>query len=86
MENYWDRKRPLFAKGPIQLQTHGGEIRWRNIFIREIPAEQANEILAQRDARGFVPVFNGKDLEGWAGPVQNYQVDGGSVTCKPGKE
>jgi hypothetical protein len=25
-------------KGPIQLQTHGGEIRWRNIFIRELPA------------------------------------------------
>ena len=37
MENYWDRKKPLFAKGPIQLQTHGGEIRWRNIFLREIP-------------------------------------------------
>ena len=28
MENYWDRTQPLFARGPIQLQTHGGEIRW----------------------------------------------------------
>ena len=36
MENFWDRANPLQAKGPIQLQTHGGEIRWRNIFIREI--------------------------------------------------
>jgi len=36
MENYYDRKTSVPEKGPIQLQTHGGEIRWRNIFIREI--------------------------------------------------
>lgn len=36
MENYYDRKIPVFPKGPIQLQTHGGEIRWRNIYLREI--------------------------------------------------
>ena len=36
MENYYDRATPVPARGPIQLQTHGGEIRWRNIFIREI--------------------------------------------------
>src|SRR4051812_40807150 len=38
MENYWDRTKPLPAKGPIMLQTHGGEIRWRNIYVREIGA------------------------------------------------
>ena len=26
MHNYFNRKRPIFPKGPIQLQTHGGEI------------------------------------------------------------
>ena len=36
MENYWDRSQPLPAKGPVMLQTHGGEIRWRNIFVRDI--------------------------------------------------
>ena len=36
MENYYDRKQPIPARGPIELQTHGGEIRWRNVFIREI--------------------------------------------------
>lgn len=36
MENFWDRSKPLPARGPIMLQTHGGEIRWRNIFVREI--------------------------------------------------
>jgi len=41
MENYWERGKPLPAKGPIMLQTHGGEIRWRNIFAREIGADEA---------------------------------------------
>lgn len=36
-ENFWDRTKPLPAKGPLMLQTHGGEIRWRNIFVRDIP-------------------------------------------------
>lgn len=46
MENYWDRAQPLPAKGPIMLQTHGGEIRWKNLFVREIGAEEAKKILA----------------------------------------
>jgi hypothetical protein len=46
MENYWDRAKPLPAKGPIMLQTHGGEIRWKNIYVREISAEEAAKLLA----------------------------------------
>jgi hypothetical protein len=84
MENFWDRTKPLFAKGPIQLQTHGGEIRWRNIFIREIPPDQANQILRGKD-EGFTAVFNGKDLDGWAGPLDSYEVREGTIVCKPGK-
>jgi hypothetical protein len=50
MENYWDRSQPLPAKGPIMLQTHGGEIRWRNIFVREIGADEAKQILGAAEA------------------------------------
>ncbi len=85
MANYWDRKRPLFAKGPIQLQTHGGEIRWRNVFIREIPPEDANEVLQKRDDDGFNSVFNGRDFTGWAGPLENYEIKDGAIICKPHK-
>ncbi len=85
MENYWDRKKPLWAKGPIQLQTHGGEIRWRNVYLREIPADEANEFLRKHSSPGFTEVFNGKDLSGWGGPVDQYDVKAGAVVCKPGK-
>lgn len=85
LENYWDRKSPLFARGPIQLQTHGGEIRWKNLFLREIPPEEANEILAAAGADGFKPLFDGQTLDGWQGAVENYEVKDGAIVCKPGK-
>jgi hypothetical protein len=52
MENYFDRAQPLPAKGPIMLQTHGGEIRWRNIFVHEIHSDEAENILSGADAKG----------------------------------
>lgn len=48
MENFWDKTQPLPAKGPLMLQTHGGEIRWRNLFLREIGAEEAAKILSEK--------------------------------------
>ncbi len=91
LENYFDRSGPLPKVGPLELQTHGGEIRWRNIFLREIPAEEANAILereslskkgAQSQSKS---IFNGQDFAGWAGPIENYQVVDGAIVCKQGK-
>ena len=48
MSNYFERDKPMPADGPIQLQTHGGEIRWRNVFIREIGKEERDKYLADR--------------------------------------
>jgi Domain of Unknown Function (DUF1080) len=84
MENYWDRSLPLFAKGVIELQTHGGEIQWRNIAIREIGADEANATLAKRTSEGFKPIFDGKTLDGWAGEAKNYEVVDGAIRCKKG--
>lgn len=76
---------PAFPKGPIQLQTHGSEIRWRNVFIREIPAAEANKILAKADEPGFERLDNGKDLSNWVNAVENYEVVDGAIQCKKGK-
>ena len=48
LNNFWDRKtplskrKPLIKRGPIQLQTHGGEISWRNIYVKELSAPHAD--------------------------------------------
>ncbi|MEQ1860766.1 MAG: DUF1080 domain-containing protein [Chthoniobacteraceae bacterium] len=76
---------PAFQKGPIQLQTHGSEIRWRNVFIREIPAEDANKALAADGDKGFTRLDNGKDLSNWQGAVENYEMKDGAIHCKAGK-
>lgn len=83
LENFFDRESPPPPRGAIQLQTHGGEIRWRNVFIREIGALEANRVLIQRCRDGFDTVFNGKDFTGWAGPTEDYVVDEGSIRCRP---
>jgi len=38
LDNYFDRTKPILPRGPIELQTHGSEIRFRNIFIRPFRA------------------------------------------------
>ncbi len=91
MENYWGKQAkenplpPLPRTGKILLQTHGGEIRWRNIFVREIPAVEANALLRKHDAKGFESVFNGRDFTGWDGALDNYEVVDGAIVCKPKK-
>lgn len=88
MENYYDRSIPVPQRGPIYLQTHGAETRFRNIFVREIPSDEANKILVEiGDAggeAGFESLFNGKDLSGWIGAVDNYEVVDGAIRCKAG--
>jgi len=41
LDNFFDRTQPLVARGPVELQTHGSEIRFKNIYVREIPANEA---------------------------------------------
>ena len=36
LTKFWKKEKSLTNQGPIQLQTHGGEIRWRNIFIKDL--------------------------------------------------
>jgi hypothetical protein len=36
LENYWKRGDPLPAAGPIELQHHGDELWFKNIYIKEL--------------------------------------------------
>ncbi len=37
MDNYWDRKLPIFPKEQIELQAHGNHVYYRDIYLRELP-------------------------------------------------
>ncbi len=87
MENYFNRKAPMPKTGPVQLQTHGGEIRWRNVFIREIPGAEANALLraADRTAGFYAILTEATGTKGWGGPIDEYDFVDGVLRCKPGK-
>jgi hypothetical protein len=37
LSNYWEKDKPLPAKGPIELQHHGDHLWFKNIYLRELP-------------------------------------------------
>ncbi len=37
MENYWERDKPIYETGQIELQHHGDPLHFRNIYIKELP-------------------------------------------------
>jgi hypothetical protein len=63
----------------------GGEIRWRNFFVRDSPPDEATRLLSARDEASFTPIFNGRDFTGWAGPLDEYEIVNGTIRCKPKK-
>ncbi len=36
LENYWEKGKPLPARGPIELQHHGNPLEFKNIYIKEL--------------------------------------------------
>jgi len=37
LENYWDRAKPIYPTGQIELQNHGNPLWFKNIYIKELP-------------------------------------------------
>ena len=40
MENYWERDKPIYPLGQIELQNHGNTLWFKNVYIREIPRNE----------------------------------------------
>lgn len=36
MENYWERDKPIYPTGQIELQNHGNTLYFRNVYIKEL--------------------------------------------------
>jgi hypothetical protein len=85
LENYWDRKMPLFIKEQIELQAHGTYVAYRNLYIKELPTN-ANIVstLSQEEAQqGFNFLFDGQNLDHWQGNTSSYQVIEGNIMVVP---
>jgi hypothetical protein len=68
LENYWERDKPIYTKGPVELQAHYNPLYFRNIFIKEISGPKS--LFCSN-------LFNGRDLSGWQiidGATDSWQV------------
>lgn len=82
MDNYWDRSIPIFSEGTIELQAHGNQLLFRDIFVREINTKEIG--LTQEEINdGFESMFNGKNLDGWQGNKTDYFAENGEIVVDP---
>ncbi|MBN2000899.1 DUF1080 domain-containing protein [candidate division KSB1 bacterium] len=71
MENYWERDKPIYPSGAIELQAHNSPLYFRNVFIKELDPQP--------------PLFKGvllqeNSLDGWqivGGPQDSWKVENG---------
>jgi hypothetical protein len=39
MENYWERDKPIYPTGQIELQNHGNTLWFKNVYVKELPKD-----------------------------------------------
>jgi len=84
MDNYWNREIPIFEEGTIELQAHGNELAFRDIYVRKIDTKEIGLTQEEID-EGFVSLFNGKNLDGWQGNKTDYYAENGELIVNPKK-
>lgn len=47
LENYWERDKPIYPVGQLELQSHSSPLWFKNVYLRELPGE-TNAALDQR--------------------------------------
>jgi len=85
LENYWDRKLPIFPEEAIELQAHGTELSFRDIYVKELSSKPF-ELTKEEKEQGFEVLFNGKDLDNWVGNKTEYVVEDNTIAIYPTKE
>jgi hypothetical protein len=79
LENYWDRKIPIFVKDAIELQAHGNHIVYRNIYVKEFKPDAAY-VAPEAD---FTALFDGSSLFNWTGNTTDYFPSNGELVIDP---
>jgi hypothetical protein len=79
LENYWDRKIPIFLKDAIELQAHGNHIVYRNIYVKELQPE----VVYTAPEGDFTTLFDGASLFNWTGNTTDYFPSNGELVVDP---
>lgn len=83
LENYWDRKQPIFPREQIELQAHGTYVAYRNLYIKELDEASAKYTLSEEEEKeGFEVLFDGTNLDKWVGDKKSYVVHNNNIVVQ----
>ncbi|WP_028296539.1 DUF1080 domain-containing protein [Olivibacter sitiensis] len=86
LENYWDRSQAIFPIEQIELQAHGTEVAYRDIYIKEISRKEVFKLSDKEKAEGYQVLFDGTNLDAWMGNTDAYVISNeGTLACYPQK-
>lgn len=85
LENYWDRNIPIFPEEAIELQAHGTDLAFRNIYVKELNPKPY-ELSKQEKTEGYQLLFNSENLDSWMGNKVDYVVEDNTIAIYPGKD
>ncbi len=83
LENYWDRRYPIFPIEQIELQAHGSRVYFRNIYINEFEKTEPCKLSKNEESEGFELLFDGISLQKWIGNKVDYITEDGVIAVRP---
>jgi|LFRM01.1.fsa_nt_gb HEAT repeat protein len=83
LENYWDRNQSIFPVEQIELQAHGSEVAYRDIYIKEIEHTKPFTLSEEEKKENFELLFDGTNMHHWTGNTQDYIIENGNMVIYP---
>lgn len=83
LENYWDRKQPIFPIEQIELQAHGSPVAYRDLYVKELPQPKPFELSDEEKKDGFKILFDGTNMFNWIGNTVDYTTEDGNLVIHP---
>lgn len=85
LENYWDRKQPIFPVEQIELQAHGSKVYYRNIYVKELERPEPFQLSPQEKKEGYKVLFDGTNMHHWTGNTVDYTLEDGTISLIPSR-
>ena len=85
LENFWDRKLPLFPTEQIELQAHGSKVYYRNVYVKELERPEPYQLTAEEKKEGYKVLFDGTNMHEWTGNLVDYSIEEGTISLTPSR-
>ncbi|MDR2118341.1 MAG: DUF1080 domain-containing protein [Tannerellaceae bacterium] len=85
LENFWNRKLPIFPIEQIELQAHGSKVYYRDIYVKESKRPEPFVLSDEEKKEGYKILFDGTNMYEWTGNTEDYTLSDGTITLVPGK-